>query len=90
MTRYRRYVRGRTPVGSYVIRLVQAGDRVEGFIRRVEAEDEEDSVYPTEQKPVDQVFRLADSKQKAEPGAQIFVELEAGLEWNEEWGLLEG
>lgn len=72
------------------MRLVDSGGKVMGFVRQVEpAAEEEDAAYPTEFRPVDDVLRLAQSKQQDAPGSAIFVELEAGLEWQETWGRLE-
>lgn len=87
MNRYLRY-RKPAPAGAIVVRLVRSGDEVMGFVRQVEDADGEDETYPTEQKPVDQVLRLAESKAQAAPGADIFIELEPGVEWDPAWGEL--
>lgn len=89
MRTFRRHVSGRTPVGAIVVRLVRSGGEVAGFVRQVEEPDDAEETYPTEQKPVDQVLRLAENKAEADPRTDIYVELEAGLDWDERWGKLE-
>jgi hypothetical protein len=89
MASFRRYRRP-VPPGSIIVRLVLYGEDVMGFVRQVEDIDEEDATYPTEQKSVEQVLRLAESKRKAEPpGTVVFIELEPGVRWKSEWGDLE-
>lgn len=85
---YHRYA-GSAPAGAIVVRLVRAGDEVVGFIRDIEEPSDTDSSYPTEQKPVDQVWRLVENKLRSMPEAEVYVELEAGLEWQPEWGRLQ-
>lgn len=77
------------PAGSIVVRIVEAGGKPFGFVRDVEREDEDDA-YPTEQKPIDQVWRLVDNKLKAKPDAAVYVDMEAGMTWQDEWGRLGG
>lgn len=88
MIRARRFP-GAAPSGSIVVRLVESGGKVMGFVRQIEDADEGPATYPTELKPVDDVLRLAGSKRQETPGAALFVELEAGLDWNDAWGTLE-
>lgn len=64
-------------------------DRIEGFVRDVEEPSEDDSTYPTEQKPIDQVWRLVENKLTDMPSAQVYVELEAGIDWDPAWGELQ-
>lgn len=87
MNRYRRHGGGTAPSGAVVVRLARAGSRVVGFVRTVVEPQDEESVQPSEQKPADQVLRLAHSK--AAPGADILVELEPGVAWDDSWGRLE-
>jgi hypothetical protein len=75
------------PDGSLVIRMVRSGNEAFGFIREVQ-DDERDDVYPTEQQPIENVWRLLDGKLESDPTRPVFVELEAGLEWRSEWGRL--
>lgn len=84
---FRRYT-GSAPADSLVVRVVKAGDDIVGFIHQIEEPGQEDSTYPTEQKPLDQLWRLVDSKLEAMPDAVIYVELEAGIDWHPEWGRL--
>lgn len=88
MMRARRLA-GAAPTGSIVVRLVDSGGKVMGFVRQVDDGEEADAVFPSELKPVEDVLRLAESKQRETPGSTIWVELEAGLRWREEWGSLE-
>lgn len=81
---------GQAPIGSIVVRIVRAGDRIEGFIRDVEESGSEESVYPSEQKPMDQVWRLVENKLADMPGARVLVEMEAGVDWNPAWGEMRG
>lgn len=86
MSEYRRYQRP-VPVGSIVVRIVEAGGEPFGFVREVSDVDEDDT-FPTEQKPIDQVWRLVENKLQANPSAPVFVEMEAGVEWQAAWGTL--
>lgn len=87
MAKFKRYRRP-VPIGSIIVRIVEAGGKHFGFVREVQ-DDDEDDVYPTEQKPIDQVWRLVENKLATDPGASVFVEIEAGVEWLPEWGELE-
>lgn len=88
MPEFRRYRRP-APAGSIVVRIVQAGGEPFGFVREIDETDEDDT-YPTEQKPIDQVWRLVRNKLEARPDAPVFVDMEADVPWNPEWGRLEG
>lgn len=88
MAVYRRYSRP-APPGSVVVRIVEAGGGLHGFVREVE-EDDTDDTYPTEQKPLDQVWRLVENKRQDAPDTPVYVELEVGIDWNDAWGRLEG
>lgn len=86
---YARRFTGVAPPGSVVVRLVDADGAVMGFVRQLDDRDDGEIIHPSEMKPVEEVLRLAESKQQDAPGSVVFVELEAGLDWNEGWGKLE-
>ncbi len=86
MPECRRYQRP-APAGSIVVRIVDAGGEPFGFVREVTDVDEDDT-FPTEQKPIDQVWRLVENKLETNPSAAVFVEMEAGIEWQPAWGTL--
>lgn len=88
MQTYRRYQKGITPVGAIVIRLYNSGDQIRGFIREVEA-DEEDSIFPSEELEVGNALRLAENKQLEEPDKPIYIELKEGVRWDPAWGRLQ-
>ena len=75
------------PVGSFVVRIVEVEGEPFGFIREVHDPEEEDT-YPTEQKPIDQVWRLLHNKLADAPHAPVFIETDAHFEWRPEWGEL--
>lgn len=80
---------GNAPAGSILVRIVRSGDQIVGFVRDVEEPGDDDSTYPTEQKPIDQVWRVVRNKLTDMPAAQVYVELEAGLDWDPAWGELQ-
>lgn len=86
MPEYRRYEKP-SPVGSIVVRIVDAGGEPFGFVRVI-ADADEDDTFPTEQQPIDQVWRLVENKLEGNPSAIVFVEMEAGVEWQSDWGTL--
>lgn len=86
MLEYKRYQRP-APTGSLIVRIVEAGGEPFGFLREV-TDDGEDDTFPTEQKPVDQVWRLVANKLETNPAAEVFVEMEAGVKWRAAWGKL--
>mgnify|MGYP000846287750 CR=1 FL=1 len=87
MTEFRRYHHP-APPGSLVVRIVTTGGALFGFIREINEGDDTDDAYPSEQKPLDQVWRLVANKVKAEPGTDVLVDLEPGIEWDPHWGRL--
>jgi hypothetical protein len=87
MTEFRRFHHP-APPGSLVVRIVTAGGQLFGFIREISDDEMESDTYPSEQTPLDQVWRLVASKVKEEPGTDILVELEPGIEWDPHWGRL--
>lgn len=89
MIRARSY-RGDAAKGSIVVRIVRSGDDIVGFIREVEEPGDTDSVYPSEPQPIEEVWRLVRNKLEIVPDAPVYVELEAGIEWQAGWGSLDG
>ena len=87
MKRYFQFVRGLAPEGSLVLRFYHSGDEVKGFLRETGAEEEDDTIFPSEELSPDVAFRLADNK-RVSPHQPIYVELAEGVEWNSEWGEL--
>lgn len=83
----RRYA-GNAPKGAIIVRIVRAGDQIAGFIREVDEPGDDDSTYPTEQKPIDQVWRVVRNKLDEMPDTPVFVEVEAGIDWDPAWGTL--
>jgi hypothetical protein len=81
---------GQAPIGTIVVRIVRAGDRIEGFILDIEEPRSDEPVYPSEQKPMDQVWRLVENKLADMPGARVLVEMEAGVDWDPAWGEIRG
>lgn len=88
MRRFRRY-RHPAPAGAIVVRIMESGGEPFGFMREVQDPDEADA-YPTEQQPIDHVWRLVASRLEETPDAPVFVEMEPGVEWNPAWGELTG
>lgn len=86
MPTFRRYRRP-APSGSIVVRIVDAGGKPFGFVREVQEADEDDT-YPTEQKAMDDVWRLVENKLTDRPDTAVFVEMETGVEWQPDWGRL--
>jgi hypothetical protein len=80
---------GNAPAGSIVVRIARSGDQTVGFVRNIKEPGDDDSSYPTEQMPIAQVWRLVKNKLTDMPGAQVLVELEAGVDWDPAWGTLQ-
>jgi hypothetical protein len=89
MIRARTY-HGILPPGAILVRIVKAGEELAGFVQEVSEPGEEDTVYPSEQQPLDEVLRLVENKIAQMPEAEVYVELEAGIDWNPRWGELAG
>jgi hypothetical protein len=87
MRTYYRFAQGLTPVGAIVIHLYRSGDEIRGFIRQIAEDEEDDSVYPSEELEPDAAFRLADNKRDS-PSQPVYVELSEGVKWNPDWGTL--
>lgn len=88
-----RYREDATDAAAVIIRVVGRGDEARAFIRRINEEEEADTqVYPTEEMPVPEAIRLAESRidQEAAAGLQpIYVQLENDAEWDPRWGNLQ-
>lgn len=92
MTTYHQYEKGRYGEGTIVVRITRDGDEVRAFLRTIDTPEdaEADSVYPSESAPPEKALRLAENKRQGTTGAEIVVELDAGVEWDPDWGTLEG
>ncbi len=88
MNSYLRYAGG-APVGSIVVRIVRSGDALRATVSEVERQTELGDVNPSEEMPVDVALRLAESRRQNRPGASVYVRLESGVEWRDEWGRIE-
>jgi hypothetical protein len=86
MRLYQRYEKGRTPIGAIVVRLYHSGGEVRGFIREIQAEENDQSIFPSEELEPEVALRLADNKRQGDPGQPIYIELAEGVEWNPDWG----
>lgn len=87
MHHFRRYKRP-APPGSIVVRIVEEDGEPFGFIREI-GDADDDGAHATEQKPIEQVWRLVDNKLQGNPHAQVYIETDANFEWRPEWGTLE-
>lgn len=83
-TQFRTYHPHRADHQNVVLRIVQDGDSVKAFVRRINEEADTTPVYPTEEVPVEDAIRLAQSR--ASEGEPILVQLEDGVRWNPAWG----
>lgn len=90
MATYKRYQRGTHEAGTVVIRLAREDDEVQAFVRTLgdPEDDSPDVAYVSEMTTPEDAFRLAESRIQGSPKAEIVVEMEAGVEWNSDWGTL--
>jgi hypothetical protein len=84
MLSYQLYRRGETPVGSIVVKLYQVGNRIRGFVRKIEEVDEDGTAFPSEELEPGAALRLAEETRQG--GQAIFIEFAEGVEWNPNWG----
>ncbi|WP_127142855.1 hypothetical protein [Pelagibacterium montanilacus] len=77
------------PARAFVVRLVRSGDQVQGTVRQIEAEDDPEAYYPSEEMPAAEALQLAQSRLEGQDAGQaVYVELEPGVEWDPSWGTL--
>jgi hypothetical protein len=69
-----------------VVRLYHSGGEVRGFIREIQAEENDQSIFPSEELEPEVALRLADNKRQGDPGQPIYIELAEGVEWNPDSG----
>ena len=88
----KRYVRltGDRMDGQIVVRIVDHGGTAKAFIIGVaDPNDDADAqIFPSEEMAPHEAFRVVENKREAIGDAQVFVEMEVGVEWNPEWGTL--
>jgi hypothetical protein len=74
------------PTGSIIVRIVDSGGEPRATVRQKEEGTEIGDIHPSELMPVDVALRLAESRRENQPGAEIFIELESGVDWDDAWG----
>lgn len=86
MPTYRQVTSTTLTPGSVVVRIVEPGGESRAMVRQVEKGTELGDVHPSEEMPVEEALRLAGNKRTIDQ--EIFIELEPGTRWRDEWGQL--
>ncbi|MCO5733795.1 hypothetical protein [Rhizobium sp. SSA_523] len=93
MSTFQRFTGQMPAAGSLIIRFYHSGGEVRGYIRRVEPDGADDTVFPGEEMEPDVALRMAENKNRPPDGRSdlpILIELSEGVQWNPAWGHLAG
>jgi hypothetical protein len=88
MKTYRTFTRDKAAPGSLVIKLYNSGNQIRGYVRKLAALDEDDTIFPGEEMDPEAAFMLAESHARGDGGHAILVELAEDVEWDPAWGVL--
>ncbi|MEO1987169.1 MAG: hypothetical protein ABGX47_11050 [Martelella sp.] len=86
--RFIRYQKDNAPKDAVVLRVLQRGGRAVGLVREIDFGNEGTPYYPSEEVAMPDAIRLAENRNDS--GGPILVEMAEDVEWNPDWGVLEG
>ncbi|MDQ0457187.1 hypothetical protein [Rhizobium paknamense] len=86
MSEFHRYRPDQPAPEAIVVKLYHSGPEIRGYVRKIAAAAEDDTIFPGEEMEPEKAFRLA--REHSEGEAPIYVELTEGVRWQENWGQL--